>query len=141
MLKLKIPLAIGAKTYNILFPLRGEWDLAARRVTVHLAPGIELSDGLRVGREDETPSGVRVVTAPTVAVLQLTDSAIGEVPIKAVFRKLQDFMEAVEVLLLANKHQPEGLAKLVYMNGEEEVSLDADFEASNKHYVREKKVK
>lgn len=133
MLRLQTPMVLGSKTYTVLLPGRGEWDLRARRINFQLVPASEEADHLRLGKEEDRGNGREVFSPPVVLTLDVQDNE--DPVVNAVLQKFTVALEALEQFIEVS------LADQGYQFGEDTFALAATFEPSSKEYQNERPVK
>lgn len=129
MLRLKTPIIIGSQTYDTEIFGRYEGDMRSRSVEFQVVPAQEKFDHIRVARE----KGGEIRSAPPIATVQLQDRD-DDPAIAAAFAKLVEAFEAFEQLIV------DELATKTYQLGEDDLSLEAIFEHSEKPYKNERVV-
>jgi hypothetical protein len=123
MLTVTTPIRLGKYSYDRLIGgVRGDWDLRARRVEVHIGPGRADGDDIIFATKETEADKSRVIPPPVLLTLTIDDPQ-QDPALALLWQRIQLVIEAVEEILVTNA----SLAEKVFQAGEEEVPLDCTF--------------
>lgn len=135
MLMLENPITLGANTYRVIIGgIKGEWDLRARRLEVTLALAREKGGKTIIATREKEGEKTRVLSPPIVATISISDAIPPDPAYAAIFQKLHELTEAIEVVLVADG----SLEAYPYQAGEEEVLLACAFASGSPLEIEEK---